>query len=432
MGGNAFKTLVPDAIFPRMPPAVYEALKASLYPVLRPLYAQVVVPREAPGKEDYGDLDFVVCGPREGVTPAEVKAALRATHSIPMEGPRTSNFAISLNAWEEVARASQTWAAQGLGVAAGGGRVYLQVDVNVCPDPAHLERKLFESSYGDLGLILGLLVQTAGLSLSLYGLKLAEPVGSPPRTFYLSDNVSDILSFLGLSMERWQRGFATQDELLHWVASSPFAIAFAEYMKSKGGVPADKPRTEGRPLRQKFIAFLQEHTFPPGSEGHSVFARLGHKEEKLVATLKYFGKENEYAALINVARAATRAKAVLNGRNVQEWTGVMGMPVRFIMDEMKERLARRPAAAASGEGLEMVGDVPPWQRALLDMSDEEVRRLMVEVKEELDAAGKLEFDWRAAKAAKLEQKKQKELTASSMPGQVSAAEAVSETQDGQS
>lgn len=34
------------------------------------------------------------------------------------------------------------------------------------------------------------------------------------------------------------------------------------------------------------------------------------------------------------------------------------------------------------------------------------RVLTVAVKEELDAAGKLEFDWRAAKAAKLERKKQ--------------------------
>ncbi|OSD07300.1 hypothetical protein PYCCODRAFT_1449351 [Trametes coccinea BRFM310] len=429
MGGNAFKAIVPNAIFPRMPPPVYYALKASLYPVLQPLYARVVVPREAPGKEDYGDLDFVVCGPREGVTPAEVKTALRATHSVPMEGFRTSNFAIALDAWEDVARASQVWAATNPEVAEGGDRVYLQVDVHVCPDLAHLERKVFESSYGDLGLMLGLLVQTAGLSLSVYGLKLAEPVGSPPRTFYLSDDVSEILSFLGLSMERWERGFATQDELLQWVASSPFAIAFAEYLKSKGGMPAERPRDEARPLRQKFIAFLQAHTFSLDSGEPSVFVQLGHKDEKLAAALKYFRKEKEYAALVDVARAATRAKAVLNGKNVQEWTGVMGMPVRFILDEMKERLASHPAARTSGEGLEVLGDVPLWQRALLEMPDEEVRMLMVQVKEELEAAGKLEFDWRAAKAAKLEQRRQKERAADSESVDASATEAVLERQD---
>lgn len=175
MGGNAFKAIVPHGHFPRMPPPVYNALKTALIPPLKSVYSRVVVAREAPEKADYGDLDIVVSGPREGLTHAAVKEALRAAHSVPMPGPRISNFAIAMEAFEDVANACKTCAAAGEGPAEFAsdvnGSVFFQVDVNVCADDVQLERTVFYSSYGDLGLMLGLLVQTAGLSLGIYGLK---------------------------------------------------------------------------------------------------------------------------------------------------------------------------------------------------------------------------------------------------------------------
>ena len=102
-----------------------------------------------------------------------------------------------------------------------------------------------------------------------------------------------------------------------------------------------------------------------------------------------------------------RAKEILNGTNVQLWTGLQGMPVRFVMDEVKERLSSMPAVG-SAPAMAM-DEVQVWQRVWLEMSDDEVRALVVNVKEELQEKGELEFDWRAAKAAKLERKRQKEL-----------------------
>ncbi|KAI0632086.1 hypothetical protein C8Q77DRAFT_1218606 [Trametes polyzona] len=409
MGGNAFKAIVPDAGFPRMPPPVYSALKAALFPLLQQLYARVAVSPEAPEKADYGDLDFIVCGPREGLTQDEVKAALRATHSVPMEGNRTSNFAIAVDAFGDVARLWEAHASRELkepesaGSGGGGGGVFVQVDVNVCADEAQLERTWFHHSYGDLGMMLGLLVQTAGLSLGIYGLKLAEPIGSPPQTFYLSDSMADILAFLGLSMERWKSGFATQDQLIRWVASSPFAAAFAARLQAGESKLLPKERGEGRPIRQKFIKVLREHQFGDGVE--SVFAATGERQEKIHAALQYFGKREAYEVIVYHARANARAKALLNGRNVEAWTGVIGMPVRLVMDEVKERLATQWSSTTSSQEVPAGADVPPWQSALLNISDEEVRILTVNVKEELDAAGKLAFNWRAAKAAKEKRKK---------------------------
>ncbi|KAH9854649.1 hypothetical protein C2E23DRAFT_893954 [Lenzites betulinus] len=406
MGGNAFKSLA--AAFPRMPPTVYNVLKATLLPPLQPLYSHVLVAPEAPEKADYGDLDIVVSGPRDGLTADDVKAALRATHSVALGGNRISNFAVPVGAFPDVARAWRGASASGQSIGFdpevtiatddSESDVFIQVDVNVCADEAQFERTVFYTSYGDMGLMLGLIAQTAGLSFGIFGLKLAEPIGSPSQTYYLSSSMSDILAFLGLSMERWKRGFATQDEVIQWVATSPLAASFAARLKSGESKLLPKEKGDGRPMRQKFISFLKQHEFDTATD--SVFTSPSDREKKMHEALRYFGKDKEYAAILDIERAGKRAKVILNGSNVQNWTGANGMPVRYILDEVKVRLAAR----SSGTEPVVSEEVPTWQRALLDMSDEEVRELTVTVKEELDAAGKLAFDWRAAKAAKLKKK----------------------------
>ena len=76
------------------------------------------------------------------------------------------------------------------------------------------------------------------------------------------------------------------------------------------------------------------------------------------------------------------------------------------MDEVKERLSD---AATLTPGFVPLDGVGAWQQALVDMSDEDVRTLVVQTKEDMVKAGRLEFDWQAAKAAKLERKRLKEL-----------------------
>lgn len=97
MGGRAFKTVLPFAPFPRIPPAVYRNLKAHLYPKLSELYTWVGVPNEAPEKLDYGDLDFVVAIPKnESLSHQVIKEVLGAELVIPREGNRTSHYAIPI------------------------------------------------------------------------------------------------------------------------------------------------------------------------------------------------------------------------------------------------------------------------------------------------------------------------------------------------
>ena len=103
MGGSAFRTVLKVAAFPRIPPAVYRNLKAHLHPKLSELYTWVGVPIEAPEKLDYGDLDFVVANPKNqtsqslAVSHQVTKETLGAKFVIPMEGNRTSNYAIPIS-----------------------------------------------------------------------------------------------------------------------------------------------------------------------------------------------------------------------------------------------------------------------------------------------------------------------------------------------
>lgn len=159
MGGKAFGQLGEDA-FPRMPPEVYIRLKMRLTVQLKTLYKLVNVPTEAPEKEDYGDIDFIVCGPL--LTPSSalecVQECLGARHIVLQAGNRTSNFAIPVG--NEL---GPRWSGK-----------FFQVDIHVCEDEAEWNRVLFFNSYGDLGMILGLLARAHGFSFGSKGLKVCR------------------------------------------------------------------------------------------------------------------------------------------------------------------------------------------------------------------------------------------------------------------
>lgn len=101
MGGNAFGTILPAAALPRIPPAIYRALKQDMLAKMSGFYDRVGVPREAPEKVDYGDLDFLVTDPKPiygTFVPHEViKQAIGARYVNAMDGNRTSNYAVPIN-----------------------------------------------------------------------------------------------------------------------------------------------------------------------------------------------------------------------------------------------------------------------------------------------------------------------------------------------
>lgn len=165
MGGKAFLQLLPNTTFPRMSPAVYYTLKQTILPRLRELFQEVAVPPEAPEKADYGDLDFLTVQPSQTVSHQTVQAAIRAAACVPMDGNRTSNYAIAFSAYKD---ALQQADGQAL---ADTENAYFQVDVHVCEDHEEKQAIDFMHSYGDLGMILGVLSRGIGLHLGTKGLR---------------------------------------------------------------------------------------------------------------------------------------------------------------------------------------------------------------------------------------------------------------------
>jgi len=340
MGGNAFQNLPLNA-FPRLPPPLYQLLKARWLSRLEPLYEHVAVPAEAPEKKDHGDLDFIVSGPKfigigdeaRIVTHDDVKSALEAVHAILLEANRTSNFAVPI---------TSEWVAHGgiLGEDIQDNEIYCQVDVHVCADEGEWDRIVFFHGFGDLGMILGLIARNCGFGLGTKGLKVPTQPPNPP--FHLSSSFSSILPFFGLSMDTWREGFTTQQAVFKWAASSRFFDHRILENKKNRKVAAK------REMYNNFCAWAQGQP------------RDGSKPEwtpetVIAEALVYFNKKSEYDVLMEeYARMASthktkrKAKSLFNGTLVKEWTGLHHLDVKKVMDRTREKMGGESAIAGIG------------------------------------------------------------------------------------
>jgi hypothetical protein len=183
MGGSAFLVQLPHARFPRLPTSQYETYKQLLLPRVHAFFQHAKVPVEAPEKTDHGDLDILALGPlspdeRGDLDFGALKQALGAEACILQRGNRTSNFAIPLSRLsgfpviESAENRPPTGATLGREMD-DSTDAYLQVDVHVCEDQNEFERITFFHSYGDMGMLLGLIAKGAGLQLGATGLKVS-------------------------------------------------------------------------------------------------------------------------------------------------------------------------------------------------------------------------------------------------------------------
>ncbi|KAI0078251.1 hypothetical protein K474DRAFT_1641867 [Panus rudis PR-1116 ss-1] len=394
MGGKAFNTHHPEAQFPRMIPSIYNDTKSKLHSILATLYTRVAVPPEAPEKVDHGDVDFIVLGPKENLTHEEVSQALGAHWSI--SGIPLSNYAIP---FEEMGEEDSN--------------AYIQVDVRVCEDEAEWDRVYFFSSYGDLGMILGLVARGVGLSYGSSGLRLANPVPihPPNMVFYLTTSVPDILKFFGWSLDGWERGFTTQMECFEWVASSPYFDPSKMPACHAENGPSRQKTVAARGMYSAFLQFCREQTASQRLDGAS-YKRIS-QAEGVEAALRTFGKWELYCRMMHVEDVKKYVKRIFKGTLVTEWTGVKGTPVRWLMDEIQKRLEQSAPSEVRDNFIRTmeVDGVDPayvtlelWQVVMREMDLEELRALTVQVKEEMDKEGRLFYDARAAIEARKQKK----------------------------
>ncbi|KAF8903168.1 hypothetical protein CPB84DRAFT_1775029 [Gymnopilus junonius] len=333
MGGGAFSALLSASAFPRLPRPVYNSLKARVLSRLTGCYTWVGVPHEAPEKKDHGDVDFLVSDPKHPYTSSVphdvIKKLIGAEYVIPMEGNRTSNYAIPVHPGE--------WAHFGLSAleeekraASEEGKIYYQVDVHVCSDKEEWDRIVFFHSYGDLGMILGLIARNSGLALGSKGLKLPDPPNPP---FELSSSFDEICQFFGLPLSTFHKGFSTKREVFQWAASMKY---FDPQRFRSSGPGITKVKTD-RIMYAEFMDWVHKNkrvlAGNPDPRKQN-FAKI--REEALI----FFKKKEEYDNIVQERLKRARLKEIFSGSQVRDWAqlGNYWKGVKLIMDEVRQRL----------------------------------------------------------------------------------------------
>jgi hypothetical protein len=369
MGGHAFENqLGPSAKFPRMDATTYNVLKEHVSSVLSTRFASVSIAREDPAKVDFGDLDVVILidnAVEMDLTRDKMREELSSLVGAERALSNGRQF-ITLAVRSEILYGGDV-GGHNAGDLAGLNRpssqadeheiVYHQVDVNLVRDEEERESLVFYNSYGDLGMILALLTKTIGLSYSRAGLKvsvlymlwlihaltgvqLAHPLYMERvenRPFYLTTSTKAVLAFLGLNFDMWGRGFETRKDIFDWILTSRFA--------DRDRLLGISPKHLERPMYQDFLRYLEAYTPTPSS--HGIFNPDSVVEE----ALEHFGKKEEYEEQAKTVYERKALKQALNGRIVEEVTGLHGSIVGKIIRKIKEMMPVEELLAKSKEDM---------------------------------------------------------------------------------
>ncbi|KAI9573706.1 hypothetical protein HD554DRAFT_2167265 [Boletus coccyginus] len=335
MGGRAFLQDLPPGSLPRLPTPLYATLKARLTALLLTLFAVVEVPPEKPEKKDHGDIDFAVAFPLsdEGITPEQVGRVLGAVKSIELDGNRTSNYGIGISREEWLMHSAQPVPLD---------HIYCQVDVQVCDGEEAVERLTVFHGYGDLGIIIGAIAKCHNLSVNHHGLKIASPHPDPPM--HLTESPRRILDFMGLSMDRWMKGFETVEETFKFAATSRFFDPRRLHVPSMGTF---NKNVQGRNMYIDFLAWAQDKA--------PTILTSGTDQDAVEEALVIFGKKSEWDALARERWTRTWLKSNFNGKLVAEWTGLGWRGVKAVMDDVRSSVGGERALV--GMELEQVKSV---------------------------------------------------------------------------
>jgi hypothetical protein len=162
-----------------MPTEVYNERLLHFKSILQSIFRNVAVPREAPGKLDHGDIDFLVEGALVPWTPTSIQHAIGATHHISRGG--SHSFAVPY---------------------VDSPDRYIQVDVELCPGNGTNDSKelfkwtMFMKSDSDLMQIVGICHRPLGITCNDRGLhirvKEIEPYNGKKSLLFLTRDPDEV------------------------------------------------------------------------------------------------------------------------------------------------------------------------------------------------------------------------------------------------
>lgn len=292
MGGHAFDKTSLDGTalsVPRIKHGLYCRLMEQYTKVLQHFFTNVLVPREVPNKADYGDIDFLVEGSIGEWSPQAIGQALGAEYYV--SHGNTHSFAVPYTS---------------------DNQSFVQIDVEICPgnDTADAFELLpwtcFMKSDGDLLQIIGITHRSLGLICNDKGLHVSlEEIASHDKKksmLFLTRDPREAITFFGLNLHKYLKGFQDEDDILHWVVSGRFfnrTLFDARVEKAN-----DRQRQAKRPMYARFIErFMPAY---PDNGTTPVWTRQSVLEE----ALKYFEKKYEYQTMIAQHQLLEKDKAL--------------------------------------------------------------------------------------------------------------------------
>jgi hypothetical protein len=197
----------------------------------------------------------------------------------------------------------------------------LQVDL--CPVASDtMDFTLGYLGYGDLGALMGPVYRKLGARYGMRGLTLLplDRQGNEMRhhPVTLSLDHATALRVAGYSPERFAQGFATLEEVYHYVASSPF-FSSTLYLEGKRENAKTRERDRKRPGHRQFAEWVAAHrdSLPEGCPMSPATAR-----ERLLALFP--GADEACRQVVDSLDAQQRRRKRFSGALLREVTGLEG------------------------------------------------------------------------------------------------------------
>ncbi|KAF2125552.1 hypothetical protein P153DRAFT_324991 [Dothidotthia symphoricarpi CBS 119687] len=286
MGGLAFANFTSGSgkpvQVPRISPGLYNEIAVECQSRLEALFHRVLIPREAPGKVDHGDIDILVEGIRPTATSdCEISVAIKDALGAELHLPRGDSHSYAIP-HPDLPDA------------------YVQVDVelspgNDTPEAAGLfEWIKFMKGDSDLLQIIGVTHRPLGLVCNDKGLHVRveeiEPYHKKKALVFLTRDPNQAMDFYGLDKAKYWAGFENEADLFNWVSKG--RLFSWEVFDSRTEKANDRSRQNKRPMYRRFVEeYMPAH--PDKGVGKS-----WTRQQVLQEALTTFDKRDEYDAMM--------------------------------------------------------------------------------------------------------------------------------------
>ncbi|KAF1830805.1 hypothetical protein BDW02DRAFT_572639 [Decorospora gaudefroyi] len=287
MGGLAFANVPTESgkpvTVPRLSPELYKRLCTQYQDLLETLFERVVIPRDAPAKVDYGDIDFLVEGIRPPNTRSDIWAFIQKAleADVHLRNGGSSSYAVP---HPEIP----------------GAHVQIDVEISVgdnTPESAELfEWTRFFKSDSDLLQIIGISHRSLGLICNDRGLHVRveeiEPYNKKKALLLLTRDPEKVMQFYGLDVAKYWTGFTDENDLFDWVSSGRFFSP--DIFESRVEKSNDRSRQAKRPMYQRFVeAYMPAHPERGASNSWT-------RDQVLQEAIDVFDKQAEYDTMMEV------------------------------------------------------------------------------------------------------------------------------------